>query len=223
MTVRTIRFYDKKNLLKPSYVNENGARFYTDADFARLQQILLFKYLGFSLDDIKNITVGDSDYNILINSLHLQLNLIKDKIAQMQLVCKAIEETEDSIKEGKGVDWSNMLEIIHLTNMEDSMKNQYINAGNISARINLHNRFSVNKQGWFPWVYEQCGIVKGMRILEIGCGDGTLWVDNIGQLAMTGKRNEFSGKKKNIYIELTDISEGMISDARRNIKKATES
>ena len=116
-----------------------------------------------------------------------------------------------------------MLEIIHLTNMEDSMKNQYINAGNISARINLHNRFSVNKQGWFPWVYEQCGIVKGMRILEIGCGDGTLWVDNIGQLAMTGKRNEFSGKKKNIYIELTDISEGMISDARRNIKKATES
>ena len=57
VTVRTIRFYDKKNLLKPSYVNENGARFYTDADFARLQQILLFKYLGFSLDDIKNITV----------------------------------------------------------------------------------------------------------------------------------------------------------------------
>ena len=50
-----------------------------------------------------------------------------------------------------------------------------------------------------------------------------MWVDNIGQLAMTGKRNEFSGKKKNIYIELTDISEGMISDARRNIKKATES
>ena len=198
-------------------------RFYTDSDFTRLQQILLLKYLGFTLDDIRNMTIGDSDYHVLKNSLELQKRMIQDKIAQMQLVCKAIEETEDSINEGKGVDWSNMLEIIHLTNMEDSMKNQYINAGNISARINLHNRFSVNKQGWFPWVYEQCGIVKGMRILEIGCGDGTLWVDNIGQLAMTGKRNEFSGKKKNIYIELTDISEGMISDARRNIKKATES
>ena len=96
---------------------------------------------------------------MLKNSLELQKRMIQDKIAQMQLVCKAIEETEDSINEGKGVDWSNMLEIIHLTNMEDSMKNQYINAGNISARINLHNRFSVNKQGWFPWVYEQCRIV----------------------------------------------------------------
>ena len=223
VSVRTIRYYDQQNILKPSLLTDEGVRFYTDSDFTRLQQILLLKYLGFTLDDIRNMTIGDSDYHVLKNSLELQKRMIQDKIAQMQLVCKAIEETEDSIKEGKGVDWSNMLEIIHLTNMEDSMKNQYINAGNISARINLHNRFSVNKQGWFPWVYEQCGIVKGMRILEIGCGDGTLWVDNIGQLAMTGKRNEFSGKKKNIYIELTDISEGMISDARRNIKKATES
>ena len=223
VSVRTIRYYDQQNILKPSLLTDEGVRFYTDSDFTRLQQILLLKYLGFTLDDIRNMTIGDSDYHVLKNSLELQKRMIQDKIAQMQLVCKAIEETEDSINEGKGVDWSNMLEIIHLTNMEDSMKNQYINAGNISARINLHNRFSVNKQGWFPWVYEQCGIVKGMRILEIGCGDGTLWVDNIGQLAMTGKRNEFSGKKKNIYIELTDISEGMISDARRNIKKATES
>ena len=219
VSVRTIRYYDQQNILKPSLLTDEGVRFYTDSDFTRLQQILLLKYLGFTLDDIRNMTIGDSDYHVLKNSLELQKRMIQDKIAQMQLVCKAIEETEDSIKEGKGVDWSNMLEIIHLTNMEDSMKNQYINAGNISARINLHNRFSVNKQGWFPWVYEQCGIVKGIRILEIGCGDGTLWVDNIGQLAMTGKRNEFSGKKKNIYIELTDISEGMISDARRNIKR----
>ena len=224
VSVRTIRYYDQQNILKPSLLTDEGVRFYTDSDFTRLQQILLLKYLGFTLDDIRNMTIGDSDYHVLKNSLELQKRMIQDKIAQMQLVCKAIEETEDSINEGKGIDWSNMLEIIHLTNMEDSMKNQYINAGNISARINLHNQFSVNKQGWFPWVYEQCNIVKGMRILEIGCGDGTLWVDNIGQLAMTGKRNELPGKrKKNITVELTDISEGMISDARRNVKKATES
>ena len=53
-----------------------------------------------------------------------------------------------------------------------------------------------------------------MRILETGCGDGTLWVDNIGRLAMEGRRSDPDGKKKhNIIVELTDISEGMISDA----------
>ena len=33
VSVRTIRFYDKQNILKPSYVNPSGARFYTDSDF----------------------------------------------------------------------------------------------------------------------------------------------------------------------------------------------
>ena len=113
-TLRTIRYYDQHDILKPSLVTEAGARFYTDGDFARLQQILLFKYLGFSLDDIKNITVGDSDYNILINSLHLQLNLIKDKIAQMQLVKNAIEDTEKILKDSESIDWSSMLSLIHL-------------------------------------------------------------------------------------------------------------
>ena len=41
VTLRTIRYYDKQNILKPSYVTESGARFYTDEDFARLSQILL--------------------------------------------------------------------------------------------------------------------------------------------------------------------------------------
>lgn len=30
MTLRTIRYYDKQNILKPSYVTDAGARFYTD-------------------------------------------------------------------------------------------------------------------------------------------------------------------------------------------------
>ncbi len=55
VSVRTIRFYDKQNILKPSYVKPSGARFYTDSDLARLQQILLLKYLGFSLDDIRMV------------------------------------------------------------------------------------------------------------------------------------------------------------------------
>ena len=62
ISVRTVRFYDKQNILKPSYVSPAGSRFYTDKDFARLQQILLLKYLGFSLEDIKEMTIDDTDY-----------------------------------------------------------------------------------------------------------------------------------------------------------------
>ena len=80
VTLRTIRYYDKQDILKPSFVTPYGARFYTDEDFARLSQILLLKFLGFSLEDIKEMTINDTDRHFLADSLNIQLKLIQDKI-----------------------------------------------------------------------------------------------------------------------------------------------
>lgn len=216
VSVRTIRFYDKQNILKPSYVTEARARFYTDSDFVKLQQILLLKYLGFSLEEIKGMTIDDADYHILQNSLTMQKKLIADKIEQMQLVEQAINNTVEALEENHQIDWSQMLRLIHLTGMEKSIKSQYENASNISARIRLHKEFSTNKQGWFPWIFETAVLPhiklctaeeKGVpvRILELGCGEGSLWTENIHKLP------------ENVHITVSDISEGMIRDIRRNI------
>lgn len=205
VSVRTIRFYDKQNILKPSYVKPSGARFYTDSDFARLQQILLLKYLGFSLDDIREMTIGDTDYHFLKNSLNLQKKLVQDRIEQMQLVESAIEDTVQAIEQNHQIDWKHMMELIHLTGMEQSLKTQYQNATNVSARIRLHRDYSVNRQSWFPWVFEQCRIREDQKILELGCGNGALWTEN---------RDRIPG---HVQILLSDVSEGMLRDARRNI------
>lgn len=205
VSVRTIRFYDQQNILKPSYVSESGSRFYTDGDLARLQQILLLKYLGFSLKEIKDLTVSDMDKTMLVNSLDLQRKLISDRIEQMQLVEHAIQNTITALKEDKSINWDQMLNLIHLTNMETSLKSQYQDATNLSSRIRLHNLYSTNKDGWFHWLYRQIPITPGIRILEIGCGDGTLWTHSLHQLP------------SDINIVLSDLSEGMIRDTRRNI------
>lgn len=203
ITVRTVRYYDKQNILKPSLVTPTGARFYTEEDFARLQQIMLLKYLGFSLDDIRELTVNDSDYSYLEHSLEQQQNLVRDRIEQLQLVEQALGETVTEIRQQQNVDWNRMRELIHLTGMENSLKAQYRNSTNISARIRLHRLFSSNKQGWFPWIYEQCQITEGMKILELGCGNGRLWIENKAKLPA------------DCEIILSDISEGMIRDVRR--------
>ncbi len=195
VSLRTIRFYDKQNILKPSYVTPSGARFYTDSDFAGLQQILLLKYLGFSLKDIREMTIHNTDNQYMMNSLNIQKQLIQDRIEQMQLVESAIENTMLAIQQNQRIDWSQMLELIHLTSVQKNLKTQYQNAANISARINLHKNYSLNKQGWFPWIYEQCHITNNMKILEIGCGSGALWTEN------------FSRLPDNVEIVLSDISE----------------
>ena len=55
VTVRTLHYYDEIGLLKPSEVTEAGYRVYNDTDLEALQQILFFRELDFSLEDIRKI------------------------------------------------------------------------------------------------------------------------------------------------------------------------
>ena len=210
VSVRTIRFYDRQNVLKPSFVDAHGARFYTDRDLASLQQILLLKYLGFSLEEIRDMTIGGSDYSHISRMLRIQEKLVQDRIEQMQTVAEAIRDTEEELRRGN-VNWQNMLDLIHLTGMERSLASQYRSATNLSARIALHSLYSTNPEGWFPWLYRKLELAPGMRVLEVGCGDGALWTCQHEELP------------RPISIVLSDISDGMIRDVRRNIRQDLQS
>ena len=226
VSVRTIRFYDSKNLLKPSFVDEDtGARFYTRDDFLKLEQVLLYKYLGFSIEEIKELTITKNDKDFVIDSMHLQHKLIEDKMEQMQLVKDAIESTLKAYEKEKNIDWDKMLKITELTGMENSLNTQYKNSGNISARIDLHKNYSINKKGWFPWLFDEIGFNtyieshkadakkksgkhNKITVLEIGCGNGALWRENLKKIP------------EDLHIVLSDVSLGMINDAENSLKKA---
>ena len=210
ITKKTIRYYDEHNILNPSYVNENGARFYSEEDFARLQQILFLKYLGFSLDDIREMTVRNADRSFLSESLHMQLGLMEERLEQMQLMKQALQEASEAVDHGDEVDWSEMLQVVNVNEMEQKLKNQYLNSSNISARISLHKEYAANQQGWFPWLFEQCQMNPGDTVLELGCGDGSLWLENRDRIPV------------NVNIILSDLSDGMIRDVKRSIGSGDE-
>lgn len=205
VSIRTIRYYDQKNLLKPAARTKSGARRYTDQDFAKLQQILLLKYLGFSLNEIREMTIGAGDTQFLLGSLQIQKRLAEERLEEMKNVITAIDSTSQALKSNRQVDWSQMLKLIHLTAMDQSLSMQYKNATNISARIRLHRDYSVNQEGWFPWFFSNLHLKPGMKILELGAGNGALWSQNIAKVS------------NNVTIVLSDISEGILADARKTI------
>lgn len=94
VTLRTIRYYDRQGILKPSKVADNGYRLYTDADFAKLQKILSLKYLGFSLEEIMTMTINDEDQDFIKESISLQLYLVQKKMEHLKLVEQSLEEME---------------------------------------------------------------------------------------------------------------------------------
>lgn len=83
------------------------------------------------------------------------------------------------------------------------LRRQYQDAGNLSARQALHDRFSQNPVGWHAWVFNRFQFPEECRLLEVGCGRGVLWAANRDRIP------------PGWTLMLTDFSSGMIEDARR--------
>ncbi|MBR4023188.1 MAG: MerR family transcriptional regulator, partial [Ruminococcus sp.] len=82
VSVRTLHYYDEIELLNPSFVDEqNGYRFYDEHSLERMQEILFYRELDFSLKDIHAI-LSSHNYDkqkALIEQKHL-LTLKKERL-----------------------------------------------------------------------------------------------------------------------------------------------
>ena len=83
ISVRTLHYYDEINLLTPSFIAENGYRYYDNEAFEKLQEILLFRELEFPLKEIKKI-VGNVAYD--------KEAALKDQIRLLELKMKRLEK-----------------------------------------------------------------------------------------------------------------------------------
>lgn len=203
VTIRTLRFYDKQGILKPNKISSSGYRLYTDEDFGRLQKILSLRYLGFSLEEIMAMTINDDAVD-MAHSLEIQKNLIQKKIRHLEMMEKTLEDTSKMVEDSGLIDWNNILNLIHITNMEHAIIDQYKTAVNLNVRIELHNRFSHNPQSWFGWLASQISMREGDRFLEIGCGNGKLW-----------QELDWEKAPKDLKLFVTDSSSGMVEEATR--------
>lgn len=194
---RTIRYYDKIGLLKPSFVMENGYRQYSDLDLLKLQKILSLKHLGFSIEEIFPMVMDNTN---LKESFELQIDLIEDKISHLQSLKDALKRASQT----PDLSWNMILSLVQLSNEETNIIEQYKNAKNLNDRISLHEKYSTNKQGWFNWLFNQIDFSKVNRLLELGCGNGKLWQENSIDL-------------RNREIFLSDISEGMVEEVRNKL------
>jgi ubiquinone/menaquinone biosynthesis C-methylase UbiE len=205
VTIRTLRYYDKIGLLKPCGYNSLGYRLYSKQDFGILQKILTLKFIGLSLDEIGDIMKYDINDNDFKKSLEIQKEIIGEKIQHMFTVIKAIDETLQMVEKKDALNWDKFINVINLINLDKKWLEQYKNASNLRARINLHERFSTNKEGWMHWFFKQLNLPGKINILELGCGDGSLWVKNLDRIP------------KGWNITLTDFSGGMLKDAKKNL------
>ena len=119
-TVRTLQYYDREDLLKPSAESEGGRRLYTDRDMIRLDQILSLKSLGFSLEGIKNHLIPLDTPADVANVLAGQAAGIEKQIQLLSDTLSDIKALREEVLQMQAVDFKKYAAII--TNLQ--MKNE---------------------------------------------------------------------------------------------------
>ena len=121
VSVRTLRFYDQKGLLRPADRTGAGHRLYTDEDLVALEQILALKFLGFSLEEIAGYLRAGADD--LLEGLARQKALLAERQAQIDTVIRAIERVERLARAGRprGEGLDEIMEAIRMTKEGDLM------------------------------------------------------------------------------------------------------
>lgn len=95
---------------------------------------------------------------------------------------------------------------LRFTDQQYLTQDQYKDAGNLDARIAIHRKFSTNPQGWFNWVFDTLTqLPADSKILELGCGSGEMWKECVSRIPAGW------------VITLTDLSDGMLDAAWRNL------
>jgi DNA-binding transcriptional MerR regulator len=91
VSVRTLHYYDEIGLLTPARVGSNGYRYYEEKELLKLQQILFFRELEFSLPDIERMM--RSPYFDAATALKEHRKLIQLKRARLERLLTTIDNT----------------------------------------------------------------------------------------------------------------------------------
>ncbi|WP_232051895.1 MerR family transcriptional regulator [Aquicella siphonis] len=91
VSIRTLRFYDTIGLLKPAYYGDNNYRYYEEEQVLMLQQILFYREIGFSLNNIQRIISSD-DFN-KIDALLSHKQVLAESLDRTKKLIKTIDQT----------------------------------------------------------------------------------------------------------------------------------
>ncbi|MDZ5472826.1 MerR family transcriptional regulator [Bacillus sp. 31A1R] len=119
VTVRTLHYYDELAILTP-HRSESGRRFYDSNHFVTMQKIVTLKYLGYSLEQMKDL-LSQNNWNIK-ESLMFQKQIMEENLRQLERTIQALDHAIHLADEQENIDASIFSSIIQGIQFQDEHK-----------------------------------------------------------------------------------------------------
>jgi DNA-binding transcriptional MerR regulator len=116
VTARALHHYDRLGLLRPSGRSDSGYRLYRDRDLARLEQIVVLKFLGLPLKQIGRLLKRELP---LAEALRRQQHVLAEKRGQLDAAIRTIERARRSLQSASEPDWGFFVQIVKEIEMQN--------------------------------------------------------------------------------------------------------
>jgi len=157
ISVRTIQYYDKKNLLEPSKIFNNGKRIYTDDDLSRLKLILLFKKLGLSLKSIADILESPNSMTVLNLLLDQQIKALKSQITESKDQLRMVDEIQRSLPQASEISLKSIDDIDEIMDNKKSLKKVHLTMIIVGIPMDVIEIvtliWAIRKNDWIPFIF----------------------------------------------------------------------
>ncbi|GAA0134841.1 hypothetical protein YSY43_16810 [Paenibacillus sp. YSY-4.3] len=113
VSVRTLQYYDQKNLLDATY-NDSHKRVYTREDLLRILQILFLKSLGMTLQEIDDKLGKCKDSTGILEIFTQQREILLDQIVNLNKIVNTLDFAISEAKSGQEIGLDRLIAIVEL-------------------------------------------------------------------------------------------------------------
>lgn len=164
VTVRTLDYYDEIGLIKPSTKTDGGHRIYDNEDIMRLERVLALKYIGFSLEQIKDM-LHDTPSSWQ-QSIQQQLEMVEQEQERLKILKQTLQALFFSIAYEDKLNWEMVFHAIKLFQQdpEDFFQDYqaYLNTEDMEKIIEMNAQIS--KEDMEAWVKVNSDIKNNLNL-----------------------------------------------------------
>ena len=99
VTVRTVQYYDSRNILIPSELSEGGRRLYSEADLRRMKIICFLRDLGLSINTIGDLLSEPHPEQVIDLLLEQQEKALRAEIQEREEMLERLEGLQKGLKD----------------------------------------------------------------------------------------------------------------------------
>lgn len=123
VSVRTLHYYDKIGLLKPSMRLSNDYRLYSEKDLLKLQQIIALKFFGFELSQIKLLLAKEDN---VVENFAMQSKFLQEKADALQEVSMILKRVTERCGHDRSIPWENVIQLIEVYQMTQQLEHAWV-------------------------------------------------------------------------------------------------